>query len=168
MPTMKPINTDWTPELTAKLRVLFDEGVSFSHIASELAMTRNAVVGKCHRLGLRRLTIPETRAKSATEAHLQTRLKKRPRYDPRKNSQAQKIQAGPKINLEALPSTPASDLDIPKRRRKNIWTLDPRDCKFIVGDPSTPDHFYCGARKLPTLPYCADHARRCYHPAKGT
>ncbi len=162
---MKPINTDWTPTLTAKLRVLFDQGLSFSHIASELAMSRNAVVGRCHRLGLRRLTIPEIRAKSAKEAHLVKKM--RPMWDPRRNSRAQKIQAGPKINLDVLPPTPPSDLDIPKRRRKNIRTLGPRDCRYIVGDPATPEHFYCGARKLPTLPYCADHARRCYHPAKG-
>jgi hypothetical protein len=164
---MKP-DTDWTPTLIAKLRMLFEDGVSYAHMASELAMSRNAVLGKCHCLGLRRLTIPQTRARSAREAHLQTRLKKRPRYDPRKSSQAQKIQAGPKINLEALPSTPASDLEIPKRRRKNIWTLTPTSCRFIVGDSATPDHFYCGARKLPALPYCAEHSRRCYHPARGT
>ena len=162
---MKPTDTDWTPTLVSRLRVLFEDGVSFAHIASELAMSRNAVIGKCNRLGLCRLTIPATRARSAKEAHLQTRLKKRPRQDP---CQAQKIQAGPKINLEALPETPLSDLDIPKRRRKNIWTLGPRDCRFIVGDPTTPAHFYCGARKMPALPYCAAHARRCYSPAKGT
>jgi GcrA cell cycle regulator len=163
---MKP-DTDWTPTLTAKLRRLFDQGLSFSHIASELAMSRNAIMGKCNRLGLRRLTIPQTRARSAREAHLQTRLKKRPKQDPRRNTQAQKIQAGPKINLEALPSTPPSDLEIPRRRRRNIWNLGPKHCRFIVGDPATPDHFYCGARRLPTLPYCADHARRCFHPAKS-
>ena len=157
---MKPINTDWTPILTAKLRVLFNDGVSFSHIASELAMSCSAVIGKCNRLGLRR---DKPKPKPAA-----FRMAKRPKWDPRRNTQAQKIQAGPRINLDALPPTPASDLEIPKRRRKNIWTLGPRDCKFPIGDPQSKDFFFCGARKLPALPYCAEHSRRCFQPAKGT
>ena len=82
-----------------------------------------------------------------------------------------KIQAGPRINPvfeNPNPSWVEYDAAIPKRRRRNIRNLGPRDCRYIVGDPTTPEHFYCGARKMPTLPYCADHSRRCYHPAKGT
>ena len=160
---MKPINTDWTPTLVSRLRLLFNDGVSYAHMASELAMSRNAVLGKCHRLGLHR---PKPKSKPMTFKP------KRPRYDPRRNSQAQKIQAGPKINpgfdaVNPNPSWLEYDAAIPKRRRKNIRTLGPRDCRYPCGDPGTPSFFFCGARRLPTLPYCADHARRCYHPAKS-
>lgn len=150
----KPVSTAWTPVLTSRLRLLFAEGLSFSHIASELAMTRDAVIGKSNRLGLVRAPPPKTGW--------------RPRYDPRRNTKLQKILAGPSLVSDSLPPIAASDLEIPKRQRRNIWTLGPRDCRFVVGDPATPDHFFCGARKLPLLPYCADHARRCFHPARGS
>ena len=159
---MKPTDTDWTPTLISRLRILFEDGLSYSHIASELAMTRGAVLGKCNRLGLRR-----RKPKPKPTAF---RVSKRPRWDPLKNSQAQKIQAGPRINPvfeNPNPSWVEYDAAIPKRRRRNIRNLGPRDCRYIVGDPATPEHFYCGACKMPALPYCADHARRCYHPAGG-
>lgn len=177
---MKP-SSDWTPILTSRLRVLFDEGISFSHIAAELsskhelAVTRNSAIAKANCLGLRRDPPPKT----GQTKRLNWTQVRRPRSDPSKNKKLSKILsagrriAGSPTQSESLPSTPDAerwlkhDFEIPKRRRKNIWTLGPRDCKYIVGDPATPNHFYCGARKLPTLPYCADHARRCFHPAKS-
>lgn len=160
---MSTVNTDWTPALVSRLRMLFEDGLSYSHIASDLAMTRGAVIGKCNRLGLRR-----GKPKPKPTAF---RLSKRPRWDPLRNSQAMKIQAGPKINPvfeNPNPSWVEYDAAIPKRRRKSFFQLGPRDCRYIVGDPATSGHFYCGARKLPTLPWCEAHARRCYSPAKGS
>lgn len=167
---MKQIPRDWTPEHIAALKTLFNEGVSFSHIASQLALTRNAVIGKCNRLGLRRDPPPSlsrTRAAAAKAGNL-TRKFRRPRSDSTKNKTYNKLVAGPKFNPEPLPSPLESDLAIPKRQRKNVFTLGPRDCKFPVGDPGTPSFFFCGARKLSELPYCAAHAKRCFVPARGS
>ncbi len=164
---MKP-STDWTPELTAHLRQLFAEGHSYAQIASSLAMTRNAILGKCNRLGLYRASPSLVRAKSAKEAHLTKKI--RPRWDPKRNSLAQKIQS-PKVApnpFETAELDRAFDLAIPRRRRKTIFTLGPRDCKFVIGDPATPSYFFCGARRLHLLPYCSHHARRCYVPARGS
>lgn len=157
---MKPVNTDWTPILTSRLRFLFNEGISLSHIASELAMSYNAVIGKCNRLGLVRDPPKADKSKKPNWT--------RPRHDPSKNKKLNKILAGPPLVSDSLPSTPESDLEIPLAQRKSFFELVPTSCRFIVGDPSSLDHFYCGACKLPLLPYCADHARRCFHPARGS
>ncbi len=155
---MKHYPNEWPPERTAELTRRFHEGESFGVIAGAMAFTRSAIIGKCHRLGLRR-TPPPTLT-SAKVGHL-TRKLRSARPDPAK------LVAGPKHSDEPLPSTHESDLAIPRRRRKNIFTLGPRDCKFPVGDPSAPSFFFCGACRLPALPYCAAHARRCFTPARS-
>ncbi len=160
MSTMKQIPCDWTPERVAELTRLFNEGVSFPQIADLMALTRNSVIGKCLRLGLSRESLPQRRARAAKTGHLIRKL--RPRSDSTKNKTFNTIIAGPKYSDEPLPSTHESDLAIPKRRRKNIFTLTPTSCRFPIGDPCTPSFFFCGACKLPTLPYCAEHARRCF------
>ena len=159
---------EWPPERVSALRQLFDEGVCFEQIAGQLAMTRSAIIGKCHRLGLRRDPPPSLHEKRSAAAKVGNLTRKlRPGKDPARNIALQKIVAGPRYSDEPLPSTHESDLAIPRRRRRNVFTLGPRDCKFPVGDPGTSSFFFCGARKLPTLPYCAEHARRCFTPARS-
>jgi GcrA cell cycle regulator len=159
---MKQIPHDWTEARVKELKRLFNEGVSFSHIASQLALTRMAVIGKCNRLGLRR--DPEVTSRLRSEGAKSSHVR-RPRSDSTKNKTFNRIIA-PKFSSEPLPSPSESDLAIPRRRRKKIATLGPRDCKFPIGDPGTPSFFFCGARKLGLLPYCAEHAKRCFVPAK--
>ncbi len=156
------IPNEWPPERVEKLRELFNEGVSFAHIASQLALTRLAVIGKCNRLGLRRNPLSKIRSDGAKAGHLIRKL----RCDPTKNKTFNKLVTGPKFNSEPLPPPPESDHAILKRQRKQIATLGPRDCKFPVGDPGSPSFFFCGARKLDLLPYCAEHAARCYAPVR--
>ena len=158
------IPNEWPPERIAELTRLFNDGLSFAQIASYLALTRMAVIGKCNRLGLRRVLLSKVRSDGAKAGHLIRKL----RCDPTKNKTFNKLVSGPKFNSVELPPPLESDLAIPKRRRKQIATLGPRDCKFPVGDPGSPGFFFCGARKLDLLPYCAAHAARCFTPARGS
>jgi GcrA cell cycle regulator len=169
---MKQLPSDWPPERVAELTRRFNDGESFASIAGAMALTRNAVIGKCNRLGLVRDPPPSlalTRSAAAKTGNLTRKL--RPRSDSTKNKTLSKLLA-PKFNLdfESVNPNPAwveYDAAIPRRRRKKIATLGPRDCKFIVGDPQVKGWFFCGARKLPSLPYCAEHARRCFYPANS-
>lgn len=156
------IPNEWPPERIAELTRLFNDGLSFAQIASSLALTRLAVIGKCNRLGLRRVLLSKVRSDGAKAGHLIRKL----RCDPTKNKTFNKLVVGPKFNSESLPPPLESDLAIPTRRRKQIATLGPRDCKFPIGDPGSPSFFFCGARKLDLLPYCEAHAHRCYVAAK--
>ena len=169
MSSLKQIPQDWTEARVKDLTRLFNDGVSFSHIASQLALTRMSVIGKCNRLGLRRdppLQPKQSRSQVAKAGNFMRKLS-RPRSDSTKNKTFNRIIA-PKFSAEPLPSPSESDLAIPRRRRKNIFNLGSRDCKFPIGDPGTPEFFFCGARRLDLLPYCAEHARRCFVPAKGS
>jgi len=155
---MKPLPSDWPPERVAELTQRFNDGESFASIAGAMALTRNAVLGKCNRLGLRRDPPPSlalTRSAAAKTGNLSRKL----RNDPVKNKRI----AAPKFSDEPLPSPLESDLAIPRRRRKKIATLTPTSCRFPIGDPGTPSFFFCGARKLDSLPYCAEHAKRCFY-----
>jgi GcrA cell cycle regulator len=150
----KRISHEWPSERVAELIRLFNEGVSFADIAVQFAMTRSAIIGKCGRLDLRRES--NRLLTSCSGAAKAGNLLRKLRNGPTK-----------KHSDEPLNSTHESDFAIPKRRRKNIFTLGPRDCKFPVGDPGTPSFFFCGACKLPALPYCAEHALRCFAPPRS-
>ncbi len=158
------IPNEWPPERVAELTRLFNEGVSFAHIASYLALTRLAVIGKCNRLGLRREPLSKIKSDGAKAGHLIRKL----RCDPTKNKTFNKLVSGPAVNSGELPPPLESDLAIPKRQRKQVAALGPRHCRFPIGDPGTPSFFFCGARKLDLLPYCEAHAARCFTPARGS
>jgi GcrA cell cycle regulator len=159
---MGTVNSDWTPDRVEKLKSLFADGLSFYQIASELALTRSAIMGKAHRLGLQRAVHPRLGGRF-------------PRKDSRiKNPGAQnrsrisRIVDGPVVNPQGNPPGDPADQDIPKRQRKTIFTVGREHCKFGVGDPREKGFFFCGAIRQFPLPYCAAHARVCFQPARST
>lgn len=155
---LMPPNSDWTPDRIEKLKLLYADGLSSSQIAAELALTRSAVIGKAHRLGLQR------------EVHLRGGRPRRPDIrikNPgiQNRSRAEKLLAPRIFNPENNPPDDPADHDIPERQRKTIFTVGPRHCKFGIGDPREKGFFFCGAIRQFPLPYCAAHARRCFLPA---
>jgi len=112
----------WTDERIEKLRKLWDAGLTASQIAKELAegVTRNAVIGKAHRLG----------------------LKSRP--SPVKTDSS-KAKRAPKKKAKAPEKTQVSLLDLTERMCK--WPHGhPGDDDFqFCGKPSEPSMPYCAA-----------------------
>jgi GcrA cell cycle regulator len=106
----------WTEPRVEQLKKLWEAGLSASQIAAELgSVTRNAVIGKVHRLGL------SGRAKS-----------------------------------------PSSSVPRP---RKTLLELTEDTCHWPVGDPGSPDFFFCGGESNEGSPYCNYHSRVAYQPA---
>jgi hypothetical protein len=66
---------------------------------------------------------------------------------------------------------PAIDASIPAAHRRYFLDLDSQSCRWPVGDPASPDFFFCGAQPLVDKPYCAEHCARAYRaqeaPARG-
>src|SRR5690349_1024465 len=127
----------WTDERVELLKKLWSEGLSASQIAAELGgITRNAVIGKVHRLGL------SGRAKSPSSAS------PRPRK-PRASSQMLRVSR-PAIrgntalaydyDLEPEPEL----LEIPAEQRKTLLQLNEHTCRWPVGDPGSPEFYFCG------------------------
>lgn len=132
----------WTDTRIETLKKLWADGLSASQVAAELGgVTRSAVIGKVHRLGLARRA-PTPRAP----------IQRRPRVGRRPALKQQVATPAPEL-------VPVIDADIPVEQRRSLLQLDDRTCRWPVGDPQEPTFFFCGARPLTTSCYCAYHDR---------
>jgi GcrA cell cycle regulator len=157
----------WTDERVELLAKLWAEGLSASQIAAQLGgVSRNAVIGKVHRLGL------SGRNKVAAPAPQRARKPARPAGLP---SNPSTFQGNPAMTPRpaAQPETPpaarhdpaAEELAIPMSERVTIMELRESMCRWPLGDPTTPEFRFCGQRAITGLPYCAHHAQIAYQPA---
>jgi len=151
----------WSDVRVEQLKNLWEAGLSASQIAAELGnVTRNAVIGKVHRMGL------AGRAKSAGAAAAPPRPRKpRPAQHlvrvarPASRGNAALAQA---LEVEPEPDPVNFDNVVPMSQRLSLSQLSEATCHWPVGDPGSPDFFFCGGKALPALPYCAYHSRVAY------
>jgi GcrA cell cycle regulator len=152
----------WNDERVELLKKLWAEGLSASQIAGRLGgVTRNAVIGKVHRLGLSgrattsRMKSHRPRARAATARRIA-----KSRFAATGNPALRAL-----YHPEAEPFTPSvEELVIPVKERKSIQTLGECSCRWPIGDPQMADFHFCGKNKVPGLPYCEFHARRAFQP----
>jgi GcrA cell cycle regulator len=52
------------------------------------------------------------------------------------------------------------------KKRKTVTTLEPRDCRWPIGDPRQEGFHFCGEPKVPGQSYCSEHLRLAFQPAK--
>jgi len=153
----------WTDDRVDLLKKLWAEGLSASQIAGRLgSVTRNAVIGKVHRLGLSgRATTSRMKSHRPRQRMAAKRLAKS-RYATIGNPALRAL-----YNAETnvyLP--PTEELVIPVAERKSIQTLTEVTCRWPIGDPQHTEFHFCGKNKVPGLPYCEFHARRAFQPPK--
>lgn len=175
----------WTDERVEQLKKMWLEGLSASQIAAELGdgVTRNAVIGKVHRLKL------SGRAKPASAP---PRARPQARPAPRRlpgsggrpmgGSTASSVGAAPRrtmpqapmigatalkidaeYEVEALVAAPVTELFIPVDQRIGLLGLSEHTCKWPIGDPLSKDFYFCGQHSEEGKPYCDFHSRRAYH-----
>lgn len=135
----------WDDDLVERLKLLWADGVSASAIALEFGrgITRNAIIGKVHRLGFTN--------RAERRANSMPRPARPQKFKPlRREFSDWKPFIAPAI----------SDLDIPLGQRKSFMELAPGDCRWGVGDVGSPGFFFCGAPQAPGLPYCHAHRAR--------
>ena len=153
----------WNDERVELLKRLWAEGLSASQIASRLGgVTRNAVIGKVHRLGL------SGRATSSRSSSPRPRRVQAPRQH-----RAPSLMFGTRGNVALKPvyeeeiepaPAPIEELYIPPAERATILTLKEAMCRWPIGDPQESEFHFCGKRKVVGLPYCEFHARRAFQP----
>ncbi|HXF53257.1 MAG TPA: GcrA family cell cycle regulator [Hyphomicrobiaceae bacterium] len=155
----------WTDERVELLKKLWAEGLSASQIAARLgAVTRNAVIGKVHRLGLSGRA-PSSRASSPRPRR--THVPRAPRAQSLLFGTRGATALKPQYALEADPEPqPLEELVIPLAERASIMTLKESMCRWPIGDPSDPEFHFCGRKRCGTLPYCEHHARMAYQPVQ--
>src|SRR6201997_52736 len=151
----------WTDERVELLKKLWSDGLSASQIAAELGgITRNAVIGKVHRLGL------SGRAKSTSSASPRPRKARSPSHMLRIGRASIRgntaLAHAYEFEVEAEPEL--IDNIIPIGQRRTILELSEQTCRWPVGDPGSVDFFFCGGNTVAGLPYCAYHSRVAYQP----
>jgi len=151
----------WTDERVELLKKLWAEGLSASQIAAELGgITRNAVIGKVHRLGLSgRAKSPSAAAARPRKARTASPVMRVSRPVSRGNTA---LAHAYEVEIEQEPAF--LDNVIPLGQRRTILELNESTCRWPVGDPSSTDFYFCGGHAMPALSYCAYHCRIAYQP----
>jgi GcrA cell cycle regulator len=149
----------WTAEAVEDLKRLAFEGRSASVIARTLgAASRNAVIGKANRIGIKlngdgRAARPG-RVKAG--AH---------------RAQWAMPGAGAQGSVGALPREPErnaawifSDAEVGEMQRVRFEEICELACRWPLGDPRTGEFAYCGLTRAKGQSYCAGHCRIAYRP----
>jgi GcrA cell cycle regulator len=152
----------WTDDRVEALKKLWEGGLSASQIAAELGnVTRNAVIGKVHRLGL------SGRAKSPSSAAPRQRKARPAQHMMRVSRPVSRgnTALAHAFEVEMEPDPIAYDNVVPMSQRLSLLELNEATCHWPIGDPSSSEFFFCGGKALQSLPYCAHHSRIAYQPA---
>lgn len=165
----------WTDERVELLTKLWAEGLSASQIATQLGgVSRNAVIGKVHRLklsGRGRASAAQPRAVKkapvvATAAAAPTRTVSRPVRTVAASVGATALA----VQVDAEPVAhqilrPTEDVVVPISRKLQLLQLTERTCKWPSGDPLSEEFSFCGHEAGENGPYCGYHSRLAYQPA---
>ncbi|WP_174299491.1 GcrA family cell cycle regulator [Caulobacter sp. S45] len=145
----------WTEERVEVLKKLWLDGFSASQIAKQLGdgLTRNAVIGKVHRLGLSGRAAPSQPQRPAFKAS-------RPARPAAAVQPAAVRRPEPTITIPPPPAVSACE----ETGSATVLTLGSHMCKWPIGDPSSDSFSFCG-RASNEGPYCVQHARVAYQAA---
>jgi len=138
----------WTPEKEEKLKELWKKGHTASQIASMLGdTTRNAVIGKAHRLNLEaRAASKKIKSKVSTENNARPQVK------------TQKI--GRKARFKAL----LLDKSFEQENPKKLEELTDATCRWPIGHPYEENFYFCGRKPMEKFPYCKLHVLYAFQP----
>jgi len=159
----------WTDDRVATLTKMWKDGRSAAEIAKELGgVTRNAVIGKAHRLGLsgraspikkKKETAKKTATKTAAKKTTKTTKKKAAAKAEEKPEASAKQQ---KMVTDAIKAAAAEEPSKAKEGGITLLELTERVCKWPIGDPQESDFHFCGMPSMNSLPYCEEHAAMAY------
>ena len=186
----------WTDDRVDLLKKMWTEGKSASQIAKELgSVTRNAVIGKVHRLGLssrnstdapppEASTAPPPEPEAAPQDAEPTPIEavaepaEAPAAETTENvvqmpgrrpivPAGQPLPPQPSAN-EISPEALATVREVEKSARKlKLMELTERTCKWPIGDPATPEFWFCGLPVVPGKPYCEAHVGVAFQPMQA-
>ena len=138
----------WNEANVARLKELWDQGLPTAQIGKLLGFTKNAVVGKAHRIGLERRPSPIRRTAVKPD-----RKKARSPVMPKLNFENNNILETKYVsqNISFQPSI------------KNVFSSAPkRGCEWPVGHPDEPEFHFCNEERFEEKPYCLNHCSIAY------
>ena len=140
----------WTPEKVEKLKELWGKGNTASEIAQILGgVTRNAVIGKAHRLNL------SGKIQAKKSSSLANNNNGNENKISRKNLRRGKFKSL------------IIDKDFEPENPKQLEELDENSCKWPIGHPNEDNFYFCGRSSLKDFSYCKLHLLYAFQPKKG-
>ena len=138
----------WTDEKVAKLKELWGNGKTASQIAEIIGgISRNAVIGKAHRLNL------SAKIKTRTATSNQN-------FENSLNEKNVKIKRNRKSKFKSL----IIEKDFEPENPKQLEELDENSCKWPIGHPDEKSFYFCGRSSLKDFSYCKLHLLYAYQP----
>ncbi len=132
----------WTDESVEKLRQLWAQGLTANEIAKKLGVTKNAIVGKVHRLCLTARPSPIKSKDAADELPLQPDL------------------------IEKIEEKSVEEVVEPRKNEEltniKLVDLDSHTCRWPIGDPRDDDFCFCGKKVRSGQTYCDEHSMQAY------
>ena len=154
---------DWTSEAIDRLRGLWSEGHSTAEIGRRMGISKNAVVGKAHRLNLPARPSPIRRDAAQAPKPAPARRQTLPplRAALREPVQVLRPAAAPLPAPVAVMPRPA-----PAPTRPTIFRAVAKSCCWPIGEPGTKEFRFCTAEAMAGKPYCLEHASVAYVKVK--
>ena len=138
----------WNDEKVNKLKELWGKGSTASQIAEIIGgISRNAVIGKAHRLNL------STKIKTRNASSSQN-------FDSNSGVNNSKQKQGKKSRFQSL----IIEKDFEPENPKKLEELDESSCKWPVGHPEEQSFYFCGRSSLKDFSYCKLHLLYAYQP----
>jgi GcrA cell cycle regulator len=138
----------WNDEKVAKLKELWGKGSTASQIAEIIGgISRNAVIGKAHRLNLS----AKIKTRTATSNK---------NFDAAMENNKIKLRKGKKSKFKSL----IIEKDFEPENPKQLEDLDENSCKWPVGHPNEKKFYFCGRSSLKDFSYCKLHLLYAYQP----
>ena len=179
------MSKSWDNSILKKLKTLVGKGLSTSEIGKRLGMSKNAIVGKLHRLGWNPKAtevVPEKpKAKKAADKKVSAKkvaVKKTVEKVSKKVVKAEKAPKAPKDKkpvvaqtTKATPKTGGGHAIAAKnsgahqravRHALEMANLKPNQCRWPIGDPDSEGFHFCGAPVFVGKPYCYEHCKQAY------
>ena len=138
----------WTDEKVAKLRELWGKGNTASQIAEIIGgISRNAVIGKAHRLNLS----AKIKTRTATSNS---------NFENSVQGKNIKLRKGRRNKFKSL----IIEKDFEPENPKQLEELDENSCKWPIGHPNEKSFYFCGRSSLKDFSYCKLHLLYAYQP----
>lgn len=155
---------EWNEEAIVRLRVLWTEGHSTAEIGRRLGVSKNAVVGKAHRLDLPARPSPIRRDGNGGAPRQPTpRRVAGPTLPPLSSTALPAVEAAPPHRpIAVAPQRAAPSVPAPRIQAVSRPFARTIACCWPIGEPGTPTFRFCDAQAIAGKPYCTEHAQLAY------